>query len=374
MPYRARLRVSPPGAEQLSKPSFAKIGRASEAQSGSLHALSPSKVANFLRSAQKENHFHHALVDWFRGHGRELPWRRTRDPYAVLVSEFMLQQTQVTTVIPYYQEWLRRFPDVRALARASESDVLHAWQGLGYYSRARNLHRCAREIVCRYNGEIPTAPAELLTLPGLGRYTANAVAVFAFDRSLPLIEANTARLLARLTDLRDPIDSSAGREKLWAVSATLVPASGARDFQAALMDLGALVCSARVPRCGICPIKPYCTSIQPQTLPVKRQRQPTVKLIETHHLSMRPDGVLLSPCRQRWRGMWMLPVAPRTRARTLYAMRFSFTHHQVTLRVVRSRARRARRGERWFSWGELAHTPIATPHRRALAALAVPAR
>src|SRR5437867_350471 len=150
--------------------------------------------------------FQRSLLAWYRRHRRALPWRRARDPYAILVSEVMLQQTQAAAVIPYYIRWLRRFPTIRSLARATESDVLHAWQGLGYYARARNLHRCAKTIVEKFGGKFPIAPDELRSLPGIGRYTANAVGVFAFDQSLPLVEANTARVLSRLFNIRDPID------------------------------------------------------------------------------------------------------------------------------------------------------------------------
>src|SRR5207249_10930157 len=137
----------------------------------------------------------------------------------------------------------------RSLAAATESDVLHAWQGLGYYARARNLHRSAKTIVEKFGEKFPNGPDELKSLPGIGRYTANAIGVFAFDQSLPLVEANTARVLSRLFNIRDPIDSTSGRRKLWDASAKLVPAEGARDFQNSMMDLGALVCTARSPRC-----------------------------------------------------------------------------------------------------------------------------
>ncbi len=207
-----------------------------------------------------------ALAKWFRTNKRDLLWRRTCDPYAILVSEIMLQQTAVATVIPYYTRWLRRFPTLRSLARATESEVLHAWQGLGYYSRARNLHRCAKMSVTGFCASLPTEISELRALPGIGRYTANAVAVFAFDQSLAIVEANTARVLARLFNIRESIDTTGGREKLWNASARLVPKSGTCEFQSAMMDLGALVCTARQPRCGICPIKGFCTAPDPHSL------------------------------------------------------------------------------------------------------------
>ena len=171
--------------------------------------MSPQNVRTFRRS----------LLKWFRRHGRDLPWRHTRDPYTILVSEFMLQQTQVATVMPYYQEWLHRFPDFGSLARASENDILRAWQGLGYYARARNLHATARAIVERHRGRFPRSLEQMQQLPGIGKYTAHAVASFAFNQSVPIVEANTVRVLTRLFDFRESIDSSSGRETLWQYAA-----------------------------------------------------------------------------------------------------------------------------------------------------------
>src|SRR4029434_9745964 len=182
-------------------------------------------------SSKSAPFFHRSLLAWYRRHRRALPWRQSRDPYAILVSEIMLQQTQAATVIPYYNRWLRRFPTIRSLAATTESDVLHAWQGLGYYARARNLHRCAKMIVEKFGGTLPNDPSKLKSLPGIGLYTANAIAVFALATSLPIVEANTARVLSRLVNIRAPIDSTSGRRKLWELSAKLVPQKSARDFQ-----------------------------------------------------------------------------------------------------------------------------------------------
>src|SRR5215470_3253568 len=168
-----------------------------------------------MRSLQNVRALRRSLVGWYRRHGRDLPWRRTRDPYAVLVSEFMLQQTQVATVIPYYHNWLRTFPNLASLARASENEVLRAWQGLGYYARARNLHATAKTVVDRHGGQFPRAIGQMQQLPGIGRYTAHAVASFAFNRRVPIVEANTARVLARLFNFHESIDSDPGRKKLW---------------------------------------------------------------------------------------------------------------------------------------------------------------
>jgi A/G-specific adenine glycosylase len=323
--------------------------------------------------------FGRSLLHWYPYHCRDLPWRRTHDPYAILVSEVMLQQTQAAAVVPYYNRWLHRFPTIRSLARATESDVLRAWQGLGYYARARNLHRCAKLIVENFGGIFPTDPNELKSLPGIGYYTANAIAVFAFDQPLPLVEANTGRVLSRLFDIRVPIDSTSGRRKLWDASAKLVPPKGVRDFQNAMMDLGALICTARNPRCQICPVKKFCRAQDPGPLPQKRKRPATVSLIERHAWCTTGNTLLLEQCRQRWRGMWMLPplkldgFKPSSlRPRALHISIFPFTHHRVTLRVYRHRAHHIdHRVQRWFRKEELNAVPIPSPHRRAINALMV---
>ena len=175
--------------------------------------------------------FRRVLLAWYRKNRRDLPWRRTHDPYAILVSELMLQQTQVAAVVSYYNEWMRRFPDFAALATASEREVLHAWQGLGYYARARNLRAAAEIVMAKHGGRFPRSVDAMRALPGIGRYTANAVATFAFNQSLPIVEANITRLLARILDLQIPIDISAGRDALWTCAAALVP-----DRQAAVYN------------------------------------------------------------------------------------------------------------------------------------------
>jgi len=304
--------------------------------------------------------FRRALLGWYGKHGRDLPWRRTRDPYAILVSEFMLQQTQVGTVIPYYDGWLERFPDFHSLGHASESDVLHAWQGLGYYARARNLHAAAKLMARDPNHSLGE-------LPGVGRYTANAVATFAFDRSVPIVEANIARLLARMMNLQVSIDSSAGREQLWSSAESLLPKRNAGHYNSALMDLGATICIARAPKCDMCPVHKFCRANDPQKLPIKKQRAATKTLIEHHGLTTSRGRILLEQADYRWRGMWILPrIAPIT-SRAIYRAEFPFTHHRITLSVHRARLTNGR----WFSFDELPSIPIPSPHRRALNQLLV---
>jgi A/G-specific adenine glycosylase len=316
--------------------------------------------------------FRRVLLAWYRKNGRDLPWRRTKDPYAILVSEFMLQQTQVATVLPYYREWMRRFPDFAALAAASEHEVLHAWQGLGYYARARNLRATARIVMERHGGRFPKTLEAMRELPGVGRYTANAVATFALNQSVPVVEANIARLLARLSNLQIPIDSGAGRESLWQSARELLPSRGARIHNSALMDLGALVCESR-PNCLVCPVRNLCGAEKPSALPIRRAR-PSIRLRTEHHgFSVRRGLVLLEQSQDRWRGLWMLPRLAKAPAKhkPLHTSEFPFTNHRITLAVFPQRAsgRFQKSFQRWFPIDGLAAIPLPSPHRRALETL-----
>jgi len=218
-------------------------------------------VARGGRDLRHVVEFRRRLLRWFRRHGRDLPWRRTRDPYHVLVSEFMLQQTQVARVEAYYHRFLARYPTVEALARAEPAMVRESWEGLGYYRRAANLHRLARTVLAEHEGLIPSDPAVLVRLPGVGRYTAGAVASFAFERPTPAIDTNVARVLRRAFH---PALSGRGADRtLWATGAAIAPRRGgaaAWAFNQAIMELGALVCTARVARCGECPVRCACAT------------------------------------------------------------------------------------------------------------------
>lgn len=318
----------------------------------------PPKSARVLRRS---------LLRWYRRNGRDLPWRQTRDPYAVLVSEFMLQQTQVATVTRYYNRWLGRFPNFAALAEASESDVLHAWQGLGYYARARNLHATAKAVQDRHHGRFPHEIDEIGQFPGAGRYTARAVATFAFDRAVPIVETNIARVLARILDLREPIDSNVGREALWEVAAGLVPKRAPRAYNSALIDLGALICLPRHPKCHACPLKKVCRAKNPELLPIRKARPRTRQLTETHAFVSRKNEILLEQSTGRWRAMWMLPRRRSTSGRPIHTSIFPFTHHRITLAVHRQRGLgRNAANRRWFPLCRLNSIPIPSPHRRAI--------
>lgn len=205
--------------------------------------------------------FRQRLLRWFRRHGRDLPWRRTRDPYAVLVSEFMLQQTQVSRVIDYYERFLGTFPTVEALATAPPRRVREQWQGLGYYRRAENLHRLAQAVVAEHAGEIPRDPDQLRALPGVGAYTVGAVRTFAFEEAAPAVDTNVARVIRRAFHPRIGTDAK-GERRVWDTAHALQPRPGATAwaFNQAIMELGALVCTARVARCEACPVRPACAT------------------------------------------------------------------------------------------------------------------
>ena len=310
------------------------------------------------------------LAAWFRAHGRDLPWRRRTDPYAVMVSEFMLQQTQVATVIPFFERWLARFPDFPTLAAATEAEVLGVWQGLGYYSRARNLHRAAQQIVAGFGGVLPTDPAVIAKLPGVGSYTTGAIASFAFDQPVVTIDGNIARVLARLVDSHEPIDTAAGAQVLRQVATDLLPPSGGREHTSALMELGALICSPTKPQCLLCPVREECRTPDPDSLPIKKPRPKIVPMREDCGWIVRGRRILLAQqTGSRWRGLWKLPplIAPVNGHEPLTFLTYPFTHHRVQLSVYRDAApERLAANEQWFLLAELSDVALAAPHRRAI--------
>ena len=202
--------------------------------------------------------FTERLLTWHRDNRADLPWRRDPEPYQVWLSEVMLQQTRVETVIPYFDRFVRAFPTIEALAAAPLDDVLKLWEGLGYYSRARNLQRAARVIVEERNGVMPSEVEDLLELPGIGRYTAGAIASIAFRRAAPVLDGNVIRVYARLLDLDDDIGQSATREKLWRIAEEWLPAGAAGEYNQALMELGQRLCRPKNPLCEKCPLQAHC--------------------------------------------------------------------------------------------------------------------
>jgi A/G-specific adenine glycosylase len=202
--------------------------------------------------------FQRRLLAWFRKNGRDLPWRRTRDPYKILVSEVMLQQTQVERVRDYYRRFLREYPTVRDLAAAHPARVRESWEGLGYYARAKNLHAAARTVAERHGGHFPRRVEDVMTLPGVGRYTAGAVVSFAYGETAPVLDTNVRRVLSRVFVRRRPASPAKLERRLWALAEAAIPIGRVWEFNQSLMDFGATVCTARNPKCGICPMRPTC--------------------------------------------------------------------------------------------------------------------
>ncbi len=315
-----------------------------------------------------------ALARWFSAYGRVLPWRDNPSPYGVLVSEFMLQQTQVTTVIPFFTRWMERFPSLPELAGASEDEVLRLWQGLGYYSRARNLHRSAKTVMEHFGGQLPADPELLSSLPGVGPYAAGAIAAFAFDRAVPAVDANIARVLARLANVGLPVESPVGNRRVWALAAELLPeGDGGRLHTSALMELGALVCLPKKPQCLVCPVRTFCRAQEPEKLPIKAPRRATVQKREFAAWILGADGLLLErQTGRRSRGLWSLPTLespPSTPP--LFKTVYPFTHHQITLEVYQAPAPAAIAPEQsWFARSRvLDDAALPAGHRKAVSAL-----
>jgi A/G-specific adenine glycosylase len=260
----------------------------------------------WIRSARRQ------LLDWYRRNARDLPWRRTSDPYAIWVSETMLQQTQVATVLRYYPRFLLAFPTVGSLAAAGEHEVLQLWEGLGYYRRARQMHAAARLIVKEHRGRFPEEIAAVRRLPGIGRYTAGAVLSIAFDQRQPILEANTIRLLSRLLAYRGDTGGVIGQKILWRAAEDLLPKRGSGRFNQALMELGSLVCTPRHPKCDCCPLEALCPTHRAgwhHRIPRPRRGLPIEELREIAVVVADRGRVLLRKCGdgERWAGLWDFP-------------------------------------------------------------------
>lgn len=256
--------------------------------------------------------FARLLLDWYAREQRSLPWRGSPDAYAVWVSEIMLQQTRVETVIPYFERWMQRFPNLYALASASEQEVLSVWEGLGYYSRARNLHKAAGMVVEQFGGQIPNHRAGLEKLPGIGAYTAGAIASMAFGQDEAALDGNIRRVLARVFGVRTPARSPAGERELWDLARAHLPPGQAGDYNQAIMDLGATVCTPRSPNCLLCPLMELCQARQQglqEELPVLATRPPVPHYTVAAAILRRGDSVLIAHRHSKdlLGGMWEFP-------------------------------------------------------------------
>lgn len=331
------------------------------------------------------------LLSWYAQNKRDLPWRDHPDPYHIWVGEIMAQQTRLSTVISYYRRWIEHFPDVASLASASQQDVLNLWQGLGYYSRARNLHRAAQQIMLEYSGELPSDVKLLQSLPGIGRYTAGAIASLAFGQDQPVVDGNIKRVLARLYNLQQEVDSNSGEKIVWALAKQMLPPGEAADFNQALIDLGATICLPRKPFCLDCPLSPQCQAYQldkQNELP-RRKAKPAIP----HHtvtaavirqrdrvlITQRPQSGLLG-------GMWEFPGGKQEAGESLHnclrreireelgvdliigdqlgVYKHAYTHYKVTLHAFECRLNGAKpqpikvNEQRWVQLEELEDFPM----------------
>jgi A/G-specific adenine glycosylase len=330
------------------------------------------------------------LLAWYDRNGRDLPWRRTRDPYRIWVSEVMLQQTQVKTVLGRYAQFLGRFPTVRALARAREADVLHAWQGLGYYSRARRLHQAARSIESEHGGRLPGNRESLLRLPGMGAYSAGAVASIAFGERVPVVDGNVVRVLSRLFALGGDPGRAPLKGRLWETAAELVSPTRPGDFNQALMELGATVCTPRAPTCEKCPLSRDCLAHARGTvhrfpeLPAREQTTEVrvaaavVRRAERVLVVREPDGA------PRWAGLHVFPFvtlganeSARIGARRaacernvrasvgerLATFKYTITRYRMTLEAFEAKANSGSKGT-FVAVRELEALAMPAPHRK----------
>jgi len=344
-------------------------------------------------------HIAGVLLDWFSRHKRDLPWRRTYSPYHVWISEVMLQQTQMERGVEYFKRWIARFPDVESLAEAPEDEVLKLWEGLGYYSRARNLHKAAREVVNRHKGAMPSSPEVLRSLPGIGPYTARAIASIAFGQDVCVVDANVERVISRLYDIALPVKSRQAKDEIERHGADLLPKSRARDFNQALMEFGSLVCSPRNPACATCPLADCCLA---RKNGVQDQRPVIVKAPSPIYISMATgvlihDGRILTQKRRAddvWGNLWEFPGGVVENGETpeqavvreyleetglvvnhpvpIAAFKHSYTRYRVTLHAFSVTLLsnpgeiflQAAQEHRWAGWSEIMKLAFPAGHRK----------
>jgi len=351
--------------------------------------------------------FQQNLIHWFRANQRPLPWRKHYEPYEVWVSEIMLQQTQMDTALPYFKRWMKAFPTIGALAKADSKKVLKLWEGLGYYSRARNIHESAKHLVQKNGGVFPQEYEKILSIKGIGRYTAGAIASIAFNEDRPIVDGNILRVLSRVYAISKPIDVEKNKELFWKLQERLIPRGGAREFNQALMELGALVCSKQDPACALCPVRGFCKAFKtktPENYPVKSRKKEMVK-VEAAALVLEKNKkylIRLRPVGKIMGGLWEFPEWKLSRNRTLSPAQvrnktarlaekeFSFgfeairpvgtikrnyTHHLETLHVFKAEKFEEKTGpktgwvSRWISKKEFVEYPFSSAHAKIAAML-----
>jgi len=294
------------------------------------------------------------LLAWYDEHGRSLPWRETSDPYAIWVSEVMCQQTRVDTAIPYYHRFLERFPTPESLAKATEDEVLTVWSGLGYYRRARMLHAGVREMVASYGGQLPRDPAARLGLPGVGRYTAGALGSIAFDLPEPIVDGNVARVLSRVFRIETMLGKATTEKALWAHAEELVQGPRPGDFNQALMELGALVCTPKSPSCGACPWRDSCRAREAgiqESLPVPRKKKKPTPVSLTAVVATRGHGdareVFLTKREEGelFAGLWLVPMVESPPAQLTLGESDPASAHDEARRCLREHGLRASIGD-----------------------------
>lgn len=330
------------------------------------------------------------LLGWYDRNKRDLPWRRSKDPYAIFVSEMMLQQTQVKTVIPYYERFLKELPDWKSLAKAKEEKVLKLWEGLGYYRRARNLQAAARKIAGDLAGRLPDTLEEILEIPGVGPYSAGAVLSIAFQKSHPVVDGNVIRVFSRLFLLRGNLKTGEGHKKVWELAENLISPRRPGDFNQAVMELGATVCLPDNPQCLLCPLISHCQAAQKglqNELPEMPKATPTVE-VPMAALYVGQKGKVLVKKRsknEKWlKGLWEFPSAQgktfeealqklenelkvKADRQAVQEVKHQITHHKVRLRLfqaVPAKSIRLSKELKWVSLGELVKLPFASAQNK----------
>jgi len=354
--------------------------------------ISDEKDGYVIGLTPREN-IQKALLQWYKKKKRDLPWRKTRDPYAIWVSEIMLQQTQVATVIPYYQNFLKTFPTVCTLAKANLSKVLKVWEGLGYYSRARNLYRASKIIVNRFQGKVPDNLRALLSLPGIGRYTAGAIFSIAFNKEAPILDGNVKRVLSRLFAVSGSPGEKKTEQLLWQLSESLIPKGHANPFNQGLMDLGSMLCTPKDPQCSRCPLHRFCkgsTSGNPEKFPTKGIKK-TIPHVESVSAVIKKGGkVFLNqrPPKGLLGGLWEFPnwrIEGKPRMRVSLRLRNTFkkeikmdvevkeligvfnqtySHFKLTLHVFNCEVLGGNGKGKWVPIKNLPLLPMSKIHRR----------